>query len=162
MRFTYTEQEYLAAAELHARWSKKKQMLVVGGVIVILCLALGLYGTQHSYLSGALVLGLIGGFVGGCLMRFGVYRWRTRRTFAQHKSIRREFQMTWNEQGIILQTGADHSSFPWSEFLKWKESDDLFLLYGTDIMFNMVPKRVFASSESLAEFESYLHKIRRA
>jgi len=48
---------------------------------------------------------------------------------------------------------------PWSDFLKQRESDRLYLLYLSDALFLMMPKRVFHDDGLSKSFAAMVHRI---
>jgi hypothetical protein len=45
---------------------------------------------------------------------------------------------------------------PWADYRKWTENGELFLLYQSDRLFQMMPKRAFASAEDMRELRDFL------
>jgi TM2 domain-containing membrane protein YozV len=77
---------------------------------------------------------------------------RMRKIYAQHKGLADEITYSWDEQ-YIEGKGRDGSSRRlWSDYLKMKENEHVFLLYQTDHLFEMLPKSWFQSREAILEF----------
>ena len=85
---------------------------------------------------------------------------KVRRTYAQRKDLHHDISMVVTNSGIASQTERGNSTKPWSDYLKWKEDKNIFLLYLSDQMFQMVPKRFFATHEDIDAFRSMVrHSI---
>jgi len=80
------------------------------------------------------------------LFFFAYIPWKTRRTYKQQKSLQREQRMKFDEFGFSAENELGRSTTPWSDFVKWKENDHLFLLYISDPLYHMVPKRLFSDA----------------
>ena len=45
---------------------------------------------------------------------------------------------------------------PWSDLTKWREGEGLFLLYGSDLIFYVLPKRAFQDAAAVDAFRDLL------
>lgn len=82
--------------------------------------------------------------------------YRVRRTYRQRKDLHLSFSITPSNEGMLFETEQGHATKPWSDYLKWKEGGSLFLLYLSDSMFQMVPKRLFTSPADVDAFRRML------
>jgi len=82
---------------------------------------------------------------------FVLLPWRAKRSFKQNKFL--EHKTTFRIDGSGLHTSSELGSvsIPWDHLRKWKENDGLVLLYLTDRMYYVFPKRLF-ESDSWQEF----------
>jgi hypothetical protein len=152
------EQDYLSAQALHRRWTKRKAMiallaLVGAGILSAILWYLGIW-----VVAGGLIGGLVGGAIGDSIVRYGYMPWKTKRVFRQQKSLQHEFVLSWTADGVHTKNAKGEYSSAWSDFVGWRENDRLFLLYISDIMFYMIPKRAFSSELLLGEFRAHLTK----
>ncbi|HEY4146086.1 YcxB family protein [Pinirhizobacter sp.] len=60
--------------------------------------------------------------------------------------------------GVAARTEQGNSVKPWSDYLKWKEGKSVFLLYLSDHMFQIVPKRFFAAHEDIDAFRNVIRQ----
>lgn len=81
---------------------------------------------------------------------------RVQRTYRQRKDFQREFTYTITDQGITTTTPDAHQEKPWADVLKWKEGRQNFLLYSSDNLFQLFPKRLFASPTQIDAFRDLL------
>lgn len=59
---------------------------------------------------------------------------------------------TWDSDFIAAQGVSGQSRRAWKNYAKFKENEEMFLLYHADNMFEMLPKRWFISDAQIAEF----------
>jgi hypothetical protein len=76
---------------------------------------------------------------------------RARRIFNQQKNLQRPYRVSWDAESVQTSSASGNSKIPWVDFLKWRESKQLFLLYRSDVLFQMYPKRCF-TPEQIDEF----------
>ena len=153
---TLEEQDYLNAQRLHRRWSKRKSIIIISLVILVIVLCLALWCQGALPIAGGIIGGLIGGTFAGAITRYVYIPWKARRVFRQQKSLQREYTMSWNADGIQTKSKNGENSSSWSDFIRWKESENLFLLYISDIQFYMFPKRAFSNESELNDFRAHL------
>ena len=70
-------------------------------------------------------------------------------TFKKHKDLSAPFEMELSDQGLSVSNQKGNALIPWNNFVKWVEGKELILLYRSYIMFQMVPKRLFATESDL-------------
>jgi YcxB-like protein len=131
-------------------------------VVLVGILALGvwshwvlLFGEMADYLGPRrwLVLGWIV-FLALWLISFGPRKWR--QNYEQRKDFHGGVTLNASEAGIESRTSLGHAISPWSHFRKWKKGKDVFLLYFSNSMFLLIPKRFFQSDDSINEFRALL------
>jgi hypothetical protein len=76
------------------------------------------------------------------LYRFYLRPYQIARSFDQNKELSSPFEMELTEEGYSISNSYGSGRIPWKDFAKWKEDKQIILLYRTDNMFNMVPKRL--------------------
>lgn len=87
------------------------------------------------------------------LSRWLILPIRARRIFQQQKNLQRPYRVSWDAENVQTSSTSGSSKIPWADFLKWRESKQLFLLYRSDVLFQMYPKRYF-TPEQVNEFRS--------
>jgi YcxB-like protein len=65
-----------------------------------------------------------------------------------------EFTYRVDDSGLYVSTPLGQAHRPWANFLRYRENDDLFLLYHSDVMFELLPKRWFADDTALNAFRT--------
>lgn len=80
-----------------------------------------------------------------------------RRAYAKDRRLQHEFTADISEDGIHLQGSDFDANLKWPIYLRFLESDRIFLLYQTNLMFNLYPKAAFAPSE-IDEFRQLVRR----
>ena len=61
-------------------------------------------------------------------------------------------------QGLRIEDAHSTRQYKWSAFTKWRESDALFMLYLSDVTFQLIPKRALATPGQVEEFRRLLEQ----
>lgn len=143
---TLTADDFVAAQTLHMRkWRKRQLALVV--VVAILGAALVRYGPP---MLGVIVLGAgIGGGAGLLVLHAFKLPRAWKRLFGQQKSLHESFSYHWDDAGLHVATSLAQARRPWTHFTGFDEDARSILLYHSDAMFELIPKRWFAEAELL-------------
>src|SRR5688500_11211026 len=112
----------------HAQWIHYK--LGAFKFIVVIFVAVGLGYFLHTY-SGISMPATIGGVSGWLLWYFSYYlvylRYRCKKIYRQQKSLNLPAQYEWDSEGINATNDSGSGRIKWSEYVKWRESEQLFL-----------------------------------
>jgi len=119
-------------------------LLVIGAVIL---------GSANwpLFMVPALLLGL------GVLGRYVLVPQRLAKLFAQQKDLSAPFEVEIDDAGFHFQNSYGDVRIPWGDFIKWKENQEMLLLYRSDVMFHMLPKCLF---QNQGEIHFVLDKLR--
>ena len=90
------------------------------------------------------------------LVRLGLAGRAMERHFEQRKDLHLPYELAWNDEGAVVESGQSRVVIPMENFRFWRGSDQAFLLYQTDAMFNFVMKRAFESEAQLVSFRRWL------
>ena len=71
------------------------------------------------------------------------------RTFKKHPNLATPFEMQLSDEGLTVSNPKGSAQVAWSSFIKWTEGAEMILLYRSYIMFQMLPKRLFASERDM-------------
>ena len=164
----YLETDYLNAQLLHLKPGKfDRIMYYVLFIIMILDVILGLYflylyviGEYHAELGSILPIFIlpVGLPLFWLLFRYVLLPYQTRKIFAQQKELQPPFEMEFTDDNLVLSYEFGNAIRPWKNFIKWKENEKLLLLYLSDIMFVMIPKRFLTDPQQLEMIKSYIVK----
>lgn len=70
-----------------------------------------------------------------------------RRVFRQQRSLQGEMTLAWSDAGLHVQSEYGAFEMPWSHFVRWAEDDRSFLLFESDRLYRVVPKRVLTPDQ---------------
>jgi hypothetical protein len=83
-------------------------------------------------------------------------KWK--RIYRQQKSLRMPYRLEITEEGISGKTEKMQGSNPWSDYVRWKEGNGVFLLYWSDSLFQVIPLRFFATEGQIESFRGLLRE----
>ena len=99
-----------------------------------------------------MILGALGYFGLSYLV---VLPYRTRKIFRQQKTLQRPYDIRLSEEVLESVSEDGRVKMPWKNFHKYKMSKEMILVYQSDAIFHMFPKRWFAEEQFL-EFQNIL------
>ena len=71
--------------------------------------------------------------------------------------------LTWDDDALSIRAPTWNLTSAWTDFLKWREGKDHYLLYLNSALFRIVPKRAFADDAARLDFERLMRdKIKAA
>lgn len=158
LKVTLKEGDYIDAQFLYGKSTPKR--LGVYALVVLVLMAIAYFGWQaaHGVVAVGALGGVIGGIIGFVVVRFFYMPWKAKRVFRQQKSLQYPFEFAWDGESFITRNEKGNSNTPWSDYTKWRENQQMFLLYHSDVMFQMVPKRAFPDDTSVDEFRRALQQ----
>jgi hypothetical protein len=145
----------------------------------LLHMRLGSFGTIALYgVLAVMVFGLIGGlflaadgifsiatmippFVFAVLVvlyRYVFLPKQIKKIFFQQKELSLPFEMEITETGIVASNELGNGIRPWVNFVKWKEDKTHLILYHSDIMYTIIPKRLFPDPQQVEIIKAHLEK----
>jgi len=71
----------------------------------------------------------------------------TRRTYRKHKALHRPYTYSWSEAGLAITSSSGQWHVAWSDYLKWTENAQVFILYQAPRLFNILPKRALTPEQ---------------
>ena len=144
-----SEQEYVEAHGLNRRpvavamnWAMVA-VLIVGVVLAALGVRLWSY---------VLIFGGIGGLLGEAAQARLYLPAKVRKLYAQFKGVDSPTTYTWDNSIFEVKSERGGGGRNWTDLHKVGENDALILLYTTDHLFEIVPKRWFANTAQVSEF----------
>jgi YcxB-like protein len=154
MKITYhiTREDYIDAQKLHR--AKGPSTLVrairLGAkvvAVVALVIMLGLAAVIRDRSLWLNFAPLIGVWVLWVLLFLVWMPINWRRSYAKDRRLQNEFTADVSEEGVHLESVDFDANLKWALYLRFLESDRVFLLYQTERLFNMFPKSAFAPGE---------------
>lgn len=77
---------------------------------------------------------------------------KVRRLHSQQSDPAFPFAYSWDADAVYAEGKSGNLQRPWKNYHKWKENDHIILLYHSDNLFEMLPKRWFNDAEQRDEF----------
>jgi hypothetical protein len=152
------EADYVAAVRLHRRKSKinlwtagSVLCYLLGGVLFLVFAPAGqAFWAYVIFVAGAflVVFTIWTHFI-------GIPR-SVRRRFRQQKALQRPYTVDWNDEKLTVDGEDLHAGIGWSDFIRWREDEQLFLIYSNRITFRILPKRTFPDQSSIVELSRLL------
>jgi len=90
------------------------------------------------------------------LYRYVILPNRIKKIYAQQKELHSPFEIEFTDTAMIFSNEFGNATRPWNHFTKWKENDELILLYHSDVIYNILPKRIFTDPQQIDAVKSYL------
>ena len=135
--------------------------VLVGGVVLAM-----VFGAVLSLLSGdwsplvtMLLMVAIGAATITLLTRF-VTPAMARRHHRQMAAFRDPVTVSWTDEGLSLESSRGSIRMAWKDFVDWAETPTVFLLYQSDLLYNLIPRSAVTSEEE-ADLRRLLQSIRR-
>jgi hypothetical protein len=156
---TFSPSDVKSAAWVHLR--PRRSYFIVGVVL----LAAFLWAGWVSFFGEGRPAGNWGRWVIPAVIAyfaliFGVWSpYQITRNFKQRKDLQREVSFGLSDSGIEMATTDFHGVKSWGDYLRWKEGKKVFLLYLSDNMYQVVPKRFFPSEAEISDFRALLKRM---
>ena len=133
------------------------KLLAVIGAIYITSVALVVISDGPLLLTA--VFTPIGGLTGIAVVAGPILRWRAIKIFEQQIDLHQSVEISWDQEGFRASTSNAQSITPWGDFVRFRETARMLLLYRSDVIFHMIPTRAFENREQLNDFRSYAQRI---
>ena len=146
--FQLTEKDFQAAARLY--YAQRRWWWFA--IIVLVVLFFELNGLIHPVTGWTprLYLEMAGTLAGTALILILVLElaqrfslpWQARRYFARHKALRRPRTVSWDDDELATEGANFNARTPWTDIRRWRENKEVVVLYVTERLFHILPKRV--------------------
>lgn len=157
---TMSPEDYVNAQRLHRNWAAVGSYMVFGTIALI--------GIAFLVAEGITVVGKglfacgIGGIVGVLIVDLWVLPIRDQRRQARRGFLNAKFTYTWNSEKLVAESAIWQSERAWSDYVRFKESKAVVLLYHPDNTYEIFPKAWFEDTKQLNEFRSYALQLNGA
>ncbi len=164
MKITYhiTREDFIDAQKLHRSKSPGalgRGIVVIGkilaGASVVLLIALAAVNKDRRLWANLAPLVILLALWLLAMLVWVPFNWR--RCYAKDRRLQDEFTTEISEEGVHMESPSFDANLKWGLFLRFLESDRVFLLYQTNRMFNLLPKSAFASTD----IEEFRQLVRR-
>lgn len=151
IRVLLNEDDMVNAARLYSRVMFRRPRTIIGCLVIfVVCLVLmamiaGVifpYDAERLARYWPMVLGAsLLPFVVLLLINIFILPITARRNFRQQRSLRGETGMTWTDEQLAIDSEYGAFAIPWSHFVRWGEDDKGFVIFESDRLYRLVPKR---------------------
>jgi hypothetical protein len=160
LKIQLEEQDYvdaaLSTAMPSARYITVTLALLVGAFVLA-----GIFATRGYAREAIIGVGcLVGGLVGIIVEQRLTIPRKARQVF-QQQHVNEPFELGWNDEGISVVAADGSFSKPWSAIWKARLLEKEILLFLSDAIFLMVPKRFFPDASTLSAFETLLDRVKK-
>ncbi len=156
LNFKLEYEDYLQAQKLHMKMKQHGSILIpimIGLTFIWFIFAYMIRGDNFSLGVILLVEVAVGLYL---FYRYLYLPWSLRRQYNQQKSLQLACSYELVEDGIRVSNEFGNYLTPWDHFRKYREDKKLMMLYKTDLVFMLFPKRVFEDPTQLDEFRRML------
>jgi len=153
-----TANDYIAAQFLHLSW----RFYALMGVLFFVLFVAGDYVWDPENFGSGWIFG-----VGLWVIWFSIFSvvhvWevkrRARKTYAQQKTLRVVHENRITDDMLSTHSEMGDVRHKWIDFHKWKANKGMILVYLSDRMFVMFPRRSFASTDEFEDLQKLLTNI---
>jgi YcxB-like protein len=85
-------------------------------------------------------------------------RWAISRAWKRTVQMQRPINLSITETGIDFQIQGLQDFRQWQHYTGFRETKEMFLLYYSESLYHILPKRVFSSSEQMGQFRDLLNE----
>ncbi len=146
LKGTVTFDEYL---ECHKILAAKRRMWI-RTIITIYGAGMLIYGMGFAPSRPDLMFTIIGALLVfyGFVISSIQFRYRVKRNWDRYPRMKKDFDITVSSAGVqVVDDKGNPSHTAWDSFLRYRESDSLFLLYLSPLLPLCLPKRLIPESD---------------
>lgn len=153
VRFRYTEADLIAAnlAFYHASLRSVRTWLP-GTVLTIMAIGAIVLVTRDD--PGGALMPVIGGLVGAVVVGVLIHLFNRRylrryaiRNFAQQRSLREEFTVTWDDNAFESRSATGSQRVAWGDLYRWTDSGGLVMLYLAERLYVALPRDALSEDQ---------------
>ena len=85
-----------------------------------------------------------------------IHPWKWRKIYEQQKFFETKFDYEFTNEALCSRSDLGNATLPWVQFHKWKENKNTFIVYQSDAIFHLIPKRIFHSEEEINQLRVIL------
>jgi hypothetical protein len=152
--FQYLPEDFLAAWRLQLKHNSFVRVCRFAPLLLLVVTGLGVWTEfrDHGLLVGLfsiLPMGILSGLLVGLniLSDRVLLPRRAERFLAQQKSIQGDISIGWDDEGLAFIATAAQSRTAWGDYFKWLENDAVLVLFQSENMLNILPKRCLSEDQ---------------
>ena len=145
-----TWQDYLDASLLHSRPAGLTRLVLLWvAFCLVVVLVVGIFLVFQGTFPFALLLPALTIATFFLLWRFVLLPRKVRHLFSQQADLRAPFEIDITEISVRFSNEFGQTDRPWDHFVNWKENARLFTIYHSDLMYSILPKRLFDGEQEI-------------
>src|SRR5262245_44212217 len=129
---TLTAEDYVAANRLHFLNGLRSRNVIAFFAIMTVAYFVWTAIAYFDQWEALRVVALNGFFAAVVILTIANYFLlvpiATHRTYRNHKALHRPHTFSWSESGLTVASSSGESHLAWSDFLKWDENAQIFIL----------------------------------
>ncbi|MGH9731752.1 MAG: YcxB family protein [Candidatus Acidiferrales bacterium] len=162
MRIAYRikEKDFLEAQKLYLTTGPPSQRLLRKFILImgLILVATGVASLTPPF--SKVRSDLLPGILVGAAFVFAIWvvpRLSAKKRFSKDKRLQSDIVVEFSEFGMELSTGNSSAKVAWTDCIRYRESENLFAVFQSPQLFNIFPKRAFASGDA-DEFRELLNR----
>jgi|SRR3990170_5122025 len=156
-----TAEEYIAAFQYQSGF--KVPPTTSFYLLLVLCAVAAIFGTVTLSQRGApayYAISPVAVFAGILLFGYTLLPRRARVLYNQQRELHEPMQIDITPDTVRFETSSGSSTRQWASFVKWAETPHNLILYQSDALLNVIPKKALPELNSQNEIRSYLRNAR--
>lgn len=157
MKFCISEEDYIAIQRLHLGWK-------LWGIRILICLMGATFVTSQGLATQGVVTSWL-----HILCSFGFFacvafilmpimqRKQFKKIYSEQKSLHEEVEVKFDEQHIGWSSKSGHFKLKWEDIMKYKENNEIILIYESRNLMRPLLKGYFQDQERL---ETFLRRLK--
>lgn len=149
--------DYLNSSLLHMQPTGFVRFIVYFTIAIgILILVLAFYLAATAQVSIISLIPVLTFVIFIPIYRYVFLPNRVKKIFSQQKELSLPYDIEISDTGMIVSNEFGTVNRPWDNFHKWKENNDLLILYHSDVLYTILPKRIFSDAAQIENVKEYL------
>ena len=154
VEYNITEKDSVKSAKLHAAATRKQFVWL--GLTGLGLLLFAVFGPDRIKNIG--YFGLIGGILGYFITIHVICPWQAKRNYRGYKTIQQPMKLEFTDDGFIIMTQNGIVNVKWDHLIKWRENDEMILVFFAPKMYYLVPKRISDRGFDIESFRQLLQE----
>lgn len=156
MRIQILPEDYLAGVRLNMR---PRKTWAIAAIALLATGAVGVGSFRWRAVTGEMGWPelIVAALVAWLVLWLWVFLPRqVRKLYLQQRSLQEPFEAAFDAAGMRFNNARGDATLPWTDVHKWRESKRLFLIYQSDALFHLLPKRCFGSEAEQKDLRELL------
>ncbi len=163
VKYSISSEDFIQAQRLHRAmglplWRRSVRWLVSGWMVLVFCSVAIVPVVNKRPTFGATALPLVVCVI-FLLAVWIVPQYSWKKTFEKDRRFQQEITGEISEDGIHFVTPNSDARTNWGLFVRYLESDKIFVLYQSNQIMNVLPKRFFGPGEAVQFHQLLQQKV---